>query len=101
VATVPVIVPAFRPNDRPLELAKVNALARFEVVPALNRIFEIVAAFESIAVVRYGPMLTEIPVLFMVPEALVPAKAAVAWTKSEPRFDAIAVVRNCVVKGTV
>src|SRR3990167_3916012 len=37
-------------------------------------------------------MLTEIPPEAMVPDALVPAKAAVACTKSEPRFEAIAVV---------
>lgn len=37
-------------------------------------------------------MLTEIPLLAIVPDALVPANAAVACTKSLPRFDTIAVV---------
>jgi len=52
----------------------------------------IVAAFESMPVVMYGPMLTEMPPLAMVPEAEVPANAAVACTKSVPLFEAIAVV---------
>jgi hypothetical protein len=37
-------------------------------------------------------MLTEIPLLAIVPEALVPAKAAVACTKSLPLLEAMAVV---------
>lgn len=37
---------------------------------------------------------TEMPLLAIVPEALVPANAAVAWTKSLPRFEAIAVVKK-------
>ncbi len=36
---------------------------------------------------------TDIPLLAIVPEALVPLKAAVALTKSDPRLEAIAVVR--------
>lgn len=86
------MVPAFKPNDTPFASPKVIALKRFEVVPPLTRMFERVTAFESIAVVMYGPILTEIPLLAIVPLADVPANAAEAATKSLPRLDAIAVV---------
>src|SRR5437867_874839 len=51
----PVTVLALIPNARPLLSANVMALSRLLVVPALTRIFEIVAALDSIAVVRYAP----------------------------------------------
>jgi hypothetical protein len=44
-------VPAFRPKEIPLPSANVMADSRFEVVPPDTLMLEIVAAFESIAVV--------------------------------------------------
>jgi hypothetical protein len=80
------------PKLTPFELLNVMS-ERFALsVPADTLMLLIVAAFESMAVVMYGPIETEIPPLAIVPDALVPAKAAVACTKSEPRFEAIAVV---------
>lgn len=86
--TLAVIVDAFRPKVNPFPFPKVKAERLFEVVPALTLMPEI-----RPFVVTGAATETEIPLEAMVPEAFVPAKAALAWTKSEPRFEAMAVVR--------
>ena len=77
-----VIVEAFSPKVTPFALLKVSAVRLLLVVPA-----------DTFSDPPPALTLTEIPFDAMVPEAFVPAKTALACTKSLPRFDAIAVVR--------
>ena len=83
------------PPAAPADKLKVNPALFDAVVP--DRFVRARVGFPwlwllSAAVVIYGPMDTEIPLDAIVPEAEVPANAAVACTKSEPRLLAIAVV---------
>ena len=70
VATVAVITPALAPvpipNETPPEFENVNAEAFVLVVPAEILMLEIVAALESIAVVRYAGRLTLTPLVLTV-----------------------------------
>jgi hypothetical protein len=76
-------VDPFNPKDTPFELENTTEFRPLLVVPAEK--FTLAAAGAATE--------TEIALLAMVPEAFVPWKAAVAATKSDPRLEAIAVVR--------
>jgi hypothetical protein len=90
VAMDAVIIELVRPNVIPLPLLNVRADRFAEVAPALTLMFEIVAAFDCIAVVRNAGMFRESPELFTVHETPLAVNAVLRPTAS---FDARAVVR--------
>lgn len=100
----------FNPTASLLALAVVKPLCEAVIVPLLDRpkVIPLLLANSTVPVLWVwapeplivGPppppgaaTLIEIALEAIVPEALVPLKTALAWTKSVPRFEAIAVVR--------
>jgi hypothetical protein len=82
VATLAVTVDAFKPNETPLLLLNVNALARFDVVPALRLNEPWVLATVTLAVICVDPDMPKVTLFELlkttVPEVAVCVPAAMA-----------------------
>lgn len=93
---LPALAPVPKPNETLLRFEKVKALALVLVVSADTLIFEIVAAFDCIAVVKNGGTPRVRPEVLSVPAIAVPAEVVVA--KLVPAYLLESWLRAAVVK---